>query len=347
MTRRMRPALAAAMAGVLTLAIGGCSLIPAGLRGSAGSSYKVTVYFTKAVAFYPQSQVQVMGAKIGTVDSVTPVNGQVKVIATIDGNVPLPANAGAAIVPLSLIGERTLTFSPPWKPGDPKLAGGAVIQTDHTQVPVEVDQALQAFTSLLQAFNPADANKVLHKGAASFAGNGAAFNAALQQTADLTSHIAGQDDQLLEIARNLHAIAGVVADRQKDLGTLISDFSQVSADLSSERQSVETLLIALTGLVQHGDVLIKTYQGQLVQDLGKFAQISLVVKGNADQLATLLKALTPLNYMLINGTNHTDHALTLRLALDNVYRSYLAAALKQSTVNPKVPCWPKPFSNCS
>jgi hypothetical protein len=51
--------------------------------------------------------------------------------------------------------------------------------------------------------------------------------------------------------------------------------------------------------------------------------------------------------MLINGTNHTDHALTLRLALDNVYRSYLAAALKQSTVNPKVPCWPKPFSNCS
>src|SRR6202011_4962770 len=104
--------------------------------GGSSSKYHVTVYFTKAVAFYPQSQVQVMGVPIGTVDSVTPVNGQVKVVASIDHGVPLPANAGAAIVPLSLIGERTLTFSPSWKPGDPRLTDGAVIHTDRTRVPV-------------------------------------------------------------------------------------------------------------------------------------------------------------------------------------------------------------------
>jgi phospholipid/cholesterol/gamma-HCH transport system substrate-binding protein len=341
----MHPVLAVVMAAVLGTALSGCSLLPPGMGGPS-SKYHVTVYFTKAVAFYPKSQVQVMGAPIGTVDSVTPVDGRVKVVASIDRSVPLPANAGAAIVPLSLIGERTLTFSPSWKPGDPKLADGAVLQTDRTQVPVEVDQALQAFTTLLQAFNPAAANKVLHKGAESFQGNGPAFNAALQQSADLTAHIAGQDQQLLEVAQNLHRIAGVVAGRQKALGALISDFSQASADLASERQDVQTLIVALTSLVQHGDVLIKSYQGRLVQDLGRIAQITLIVKGNADQLAAFLKALTPLNYMLTNGTNHKDHALTLRLALNNVYREYLAAALKQPTVNPKVKCLPKPFSNC-
>ncbi|MGI8332956.1 MCE family protein [Actinomadura scrupuli] len=338
--------LAAVMAVVTLAALSGCSLLPAALGGGSSSKYHVTVYFTKAVAFYPRSQVQVMGVPIGTVDSVTPVNGKVKVVASIDRDIPLPANARAAIVPLSLIGERTLTFSPSWKPGAPKLADGAVLDTDRSQVPVEVDQALQAFTTLLQAFNPAAANKVLHKSSQSFQGNGAAFNAALQQSADLTANIAGQDKQLLEVARNLHRIAGVVAGRQKALGTLISSFSQVSADLASERQNIETFIVALASLVRRGDVLIKSYQGQLVQDLGRIAQITLVVKGNAQQLGEFLKTLTPLNYMLSNATNHKDHALTLRLALNNIYRSYLAAALKQPTVNPKAKCLPEPYSNC-
>lgn len=343
---RFRRTLAASAALLLGAAVGGCSILPAGLQVTLADKYHVTVYFLKAVAFYPKSQVQVMGAQIGTVDSVTPENGRVKVVASIDRNVPLPANVSAAIVPLSLIGERTLTFAPAWKLGEPKLQDGAVIQTDHTQVPVEVDQALQAFTTLLQAFNPTDANKVLHSGAQSFQGNGAAFNAALQQSADLTASIAGQDRNLLEVAQNLHRIAGVVDSRQKELGTLISDFAETSNALAAERDSLRVFLAALADLIKRGNVLIRDYSGQLVTDLGGLAQVSLVVKGNAEQLSTVLKALTPLGYMLENGTNHNDHALTLRLAVDNVLRSYLAAGLRQPNVNPNVPCLPQPFSNC-
>jgi phospholipid/cholesterol/gamma-HCH transport system substrate-binding protein len=343
--RRTLSALAVLIVGAL---LGGCALLPQEMQPSGGSSYHVTAYFTKAVAFYPRSQVQVMGIRIGTVDSVTPqADGRVKVVASIDGDVPLPANVGAAIVPLSLLGERTLTFAPVWLAGQPKLPDGAVIQADRTRVPVEVDQALQAFTTLLQAFNPADADKLLHTGAEALSGNGRAFNRVLQQSADLTASIAGQDDQLIDVAKSLHRIAGVVDQRQKVLGTLISDFAKTSRALSVERQNVAVFLRALANLIKHGNVLIRDFQEQLVGDLGSIAQISLVFKGNAEQVATFLKALAPLGYMLGNGTNHKDHALTLRLALDNVLRSYLAAALKQPTVNPKVPCLPKPYSNCS
>jgi virulence factor Mce-like protein len=328
------------------LLLTGCSVVPKQLNASSPARYHVTVYFTSALALYPQSKVQVMGADIGTVDSVTPEGGKARVVASIDRNVPLPANVGAAIVPLSLIGERTLTFSPPWQPGRAKLADHAVIDTNRTQVPVEVDQGIKAFTHLLDAFNPSLANQVLHKSARSLSGNGSAFNAALQQTADLTQHIAGQDGQLVAVAQNLHQIAGVVSKRQAILGSLISDFSQASSDLSDERGQVQTLLTALASLVQHGNVLVKKFQGQVVQDLGRFAQVSLVVKGNADQLEQFFKTLTPTTYMLINATNHTDHALTIRLALDHTYREWLAAALRQPTFNSKVPCLPPPLSNC-
>lgn len=328
------------------LLVTGCSNVPKGLGQASPASYHVTVYFTSALALYPRSRVQVMGADIGTVDSVTPEGARVKVIASIDRAVPLPAIAGAAIVPLSLIGERTLTFTPAWRPGQPRLADGAVIGTDRTQVPVEIDQELQAFTKLLDAFNPVLADQVLHKSAQSLAGNGASFNSVLQQTADLTRNVAGQDGKLLAVAQNLHQVAGVVSRRQAILGSLISDFSQASSDLADERNQVDVLLSALAGLVRSGDVLVRKYQGQLVQDLGRFAQISLVVKGNADRLEQFFKTLTPTTYMLINATNHTDHALTIRLALDHTYREWLAAALRQPTFNSKVPCLPPPFSNC-
>ncbi|MEO5875346.1 MAG: MCE family protein [Streptosporangiaceae bacterium] len=346
MTKPRRTLPCVALTAVLAFVLSGCSLLPAALGGSRGPVYRVTAYFTKAVAFYPESKVLVMGVPIGKVDSVTTVNGQVKVVASIDRRVPLPANVGAAIVPQSLIGERTLAFAPPWKPGDARLTDGAVLQTDRTRVPVEIDQALGAFTTLLQAFNPAAASKVLHRGAVSLKGNGAMFNSALQQSADLTSTIAGQDQQLVEVARNLHQIAGIVEGQQQALGTLISDFSKISSDLADERHSIETFILALVSLVKHGDVIVKASQGQLIQDLGRIAQITLVVKGNAKELGTFLKTLTPLSYMLTNGTNHKSHALTLRLALNNIYRSYLAAALKQPTVNANVPCLPAPYSDC-
>jgi len=339
---RRRRAPAAVLAGCALAA--GCSALPV---GGASGSYRVTAYFTKAVAFYPKSQVQVMGMRVGTVESVTPQqDGRVKVVASIYEDVPLPADARAAIVPLSLIGERTLTFAPAWRPGNSKLRDDAVIPVEHTEVPVEVDQALKSFTTLLKSFNLADANKLLHDGAQALSGNGTAFNSALQQTADLTSTIAGQDEQLLEVAANLHKLAKQVNSRQRTVTKLIDDFSTVSNALVGERREIAAFIRSLAELVRNGKVLITDYQEKLVSDLGTIAQISLVVKGNSAQTAQFVRTIGPLVYGSQNMTNYKTRAFTSRVALDNVLRGYLAAALREPSVNENVPCLPPPWSNC-
>lgn len=341
MIRRIRP-LAAVLSGCV-LAMG-CGALPV---GGNGGTYRVTAYFTKAVAFYAKSQVQVMGMRVGTVESVTPQqDGRVKVVASVERDVPLPADVRAAIVPLSLIGERTLTFAPAWRPGRSRLRHGATIPVERTEVPVEIDQALKSFTTLLKSFNLADANKLLHDGAQSLSGNGTAFNRALQQTADLTGTIAGQDQQLLQVARNLRELATLVNSRQRTVSALIDNFATVSNALVAERRQIAVFIQALARMVKNGNVLIKDYQETLVSDLGSIAQISLVVKGNTAQTAEFVRAIGPLVYGSQNITNHKTHAFTSRVSLDNVLRGYLAAALKEPSVNDKVPCLSPPWSNC-
>jgi phospholipid/cholesterol/gamma-HCH transport system substrate-binding protein len=331
----------------LVCGLSACSLMPRSVQVSLASKYHVTVYFTKALSFYPGSQVQVMGVQVGTVDSVTPVGARVRVVASIDRSVPLPADVSASIVPLSLIGERTLTFSPPWTPGRAKLADGAVIGQERTHTPVEIDEALKSFSTLLSSFDPAQANTILHKTAGAFQGNGQLFNSVLQQTGTLSSSIAAQDDQLLRVAQNLNRIAGIVRGRERVLGSLLSDFSQASQMAADERQNIRDIVSGTAHLVDHGGALIKAYQQKLPEDLARFSQIALIVKGDASRLASFVQSLPDLNYTFINAYDEKSHALVSRIGFDNLLRSYLAALLHQSTINPSVPCpLPPPYSNC-
>jgi len=336
----MRRSRAIAGVAVLTATLGSCAL-------SGPSSYHVTAYFAKAVSFYPGSRVQVMGINVGKVDSVIPMSGQVRVVASINRDVPLPANAIAAIVPLSLIGERTLTFSPAWRPGQAKLANGAVLQQDRTRIPVEVNDALKSFGKILDSFDPTKANAALGNAASTLQGNGSAFNQAFQQTAQLVNNLAGQDQQLLKVAQNLNRLAGVVRGREQTLNSLVGSFAQASRLLAGERKEIQTLVMAIADLAKRGDVLIRIHQETLPGDLLQTARIALMIKGDATSLGYLLKALPDIGYQFVNAYDPKQHALVARVSLDAFLRPYLTAILGQPSPNASVPCpLPPPYSNC-
>lgn len=333
---------AAAVTAAVALTLSSCSVLP------RTASYRVTAYFTKAVSFYPGSRVQVMGVNVGKVDSVTPVNGQVRVIASIDKDVPLPATTTAAIVPLSLIGERTLTFTPPWRPGMPKLAEGSVLHQDRTRIPVEVNDALKSFGRLLDSFDPVKANVLLGNVAATLDGNGTAFNRTFQQTGRLVTDLAGQDQQLLKVAKNLNQVAGAVRGREKILGTLVESFADSSKMLADERKNIRTLIEAIADLARRGKVLIEAHQKTLPDDLVRIAQVALMIKGSSGSVSKFLQSLPDFSYQFVNSYEPKGRTLVARIVLNNFLRSYLTAILKEPWPSSKVPCpLPPPYSNCT
>ncbi|MGK5550967.1 MCE family protein [Actinomadura kijaniata] len=334
-----RPRLAvAALAGALLASLGGCALA----GGDGLGQRRMTVYVPKARSFYKESKVKVMGADVGLVDEVVNMGDRIKVTFHIDRDVPLPRGVQASIVPLNLVGERNLVLHPAWRPGEPKETGD-VIPIERTHVPVEVDDALSSFTNLANALDPTKMQKALGDAADSFNGNGRAFNATLEESGRLVENIAGQDKELIEVARNLDRLAGVVRGREQVLGQMIRNFGEATRVLSAERGELQELVRGIVDLSRHGDKLLDKYKGQLPYDLAVLTKTALVLKGNAQSLAQLLRALPGINEALINGYNPRNKSLQIRFATDNFLRTWLRTILNREYV----PCpLPEPNSNC-
>ncbi len=332
----MASRLAALLSVVLLLT--GCSMLP-----DTASYHHMTAYFPKTTAFYEQSHVKVMGVDVGTVDKITIQGDKVKVDFSVRSDVPLPANVQASIVPLNLVGERNLVLGPAWTPGTPKAADGLVIPETRTHVPVEVDDALQGFTNLANALDPAKVNKAVGTAANSFKGNGNAFNQALQQTGELANNIAGQNDQLLQVAQNLNTLAGVVRGREQTLGTLIQNFSTASSVLADERGDLQSLVNNLLTLLNDGGKLLGKYQADLPSDLAVLTRVALVLQGNYKSVGQLIHALPNVSGAFIGAYDKKNHSIAIRFALDAFLRTWIKALTRNDNVSCPLPA---PNSNC-
>lgn len=322
----------------LVTVLGGCSLSATG----GGGDREMTVYLPKARSFYKESKVMVMGADVGSVDSVATDGDRIRVRFHISRDVPLPKGVQASIVPLNLVGERNLVLHPAWKPGDAKETSNT-IPIERTSVPVEVDDALSSFTNLAKALDPTKVQPALDQTAASFNGNGKTFNATLEESARLVQNVAGQDKNLIAVANNLHRLAGVVRGREQVLGEMIQDFSTASNVLAGERGEIQDLVHGLVDLSRNGQKLLDKYKGQLPDDLAVLTRVALILKGNASRLAQLVKALPTLSGALVNGYNPKNKSLQIRVATDAFLRTWLKSILRDDNVGCPLP---KPNSNC-
>ncbi|MCD0451446.1 MCE family protein [Actinocorallia sp. API 0066] len=300
----------AALAAVLPL------LLTAGCAATGGADTRLTVYFDRATSFYEGSKVLVMGVDVGTVKTVRIEGDRVRVEAVVDGDVPLPADVRASIMPINIVGERNLVLYPPYTPGKPKAKNTHVIQKENTTLPVETDDALVAFSDLLEAVDPVQARKSTEQTAAAFEGNGAAFNAALQQTGELTETLGGQTDALIGLAENLSQLADVVEGKEDVLGTMIQQLSTATEALARERHAIRDLVRGLVKLVRSGDVLLEKYEGTLADDIRVITQVSLVLKGNSAALAQLVESLPVVAQGLLTSWDPKKHVAKLQLAID-------------------------------
>src|SRR6201996_7894404 len=113
----------------------------------------VVAYFPDTLALYPGDKVQIMGVKVGTIDSIEPAGDKMKVTFNYANKYKVPANATASILNPSLVASRTIQLSPPYT-GGPTMEDGAVIPIERTQVPVEWDQLRDSINGILRQLGP-------------------------------------------------------------------------------------------------------------------------------------------------------------------------------------------------
>ncbi|MEV5556057.1 MCE family protein [Nonomuraea wenchangensis] len=329
------------LAAVLTmwaLLASGCSVLGA-------QPYRLTAVFSAAPALYEQARVKVMGLDAGYVESIRVDGDRVRVSLLVDREVPLPAGVRAVVAPQNTLGERNVVLYPPWRPGDRRIAAGATIPLERTELPVEIDDALDAFTKLTDALDSDKLGETAGDLARSVRGRGKTINNAIADTAELTGTLAKQDQQLVDLAKGLNRIATTLNERESQVTGAIDAFSEAGAILAEERRRLRGFIAGMADFVRRGDVLIEQYSTRLPQAAGTLAELVLTMRANSESVARAVKGAADFADVLVDSWDRKHHVLKIRVVLNALTRAWLQPLFDALKLGP-VPCLPGGLSNC-
>lgn len=280
---------AAATAGLLAAATGGCTFV----GGDGGGTYTLTAYFTKGISLYEGGDVRVLGLPAGEVKEVAVEGTRVRVELAIRNDIPVPADVEATIVPMSLIGERYVQLFPAWVQGDERAGDGDVLDLDRTSVPVEPDEALAALKEFLDSLDPDATGRLVKNLADDLDGNGERLNRALAGLADVASTFAEKDDELVSIIEHFDEFTATVRTREAQLGEVMDAFATTTSVLARERRDIERLVKALGRLSIDGVALVSEHGARLEHDIEVLTRTLQSASAHIDGVRQLLDA-TPL-----------------------------------------------------
>ncbi|MBF6355705.1 MCE family protein [Nocardia higoensis] len=277
---------------------------------SGSGSITITAEFDDAAGLFVGNSVAILGMPVGTVEVIEPNGESVHVTLTVDKSIAVPADAMAVTVSTSVLTDRHVEFTPPYRGEGPILRDGDHLGLDRTRTPVDVDSLLATADRL-----------------------------ALELAGDGTG--AGPVADLLDVA------SAITAGQGQNVRTALSELSRAlrlsqdgGAETEEQITTIVTSLETLTAAAAANDATIREFGGKLGQLTDMLADEELGTGHTGAQLNALLLQATSLieqnreniRDVVTNTTTITDAVVDFRrnvaevfdvlpLTLDNVYNA--------------------------
>jgi phospholipid/cholesterol/gamma-HCH transport system substrate-binding protein len=266
---------------LLTLALvaSGC-----GVLGGNGA-YTVTAEMARSYNLFPGSPVRVVGIDVGTIADVrVPEGGEtVEVTLRIDGDVPLPADATAVVVPEALIGERYVQLSA-YEDGD-RLEDGDEIPLERTEVPAEFDEVLESLNQFVGGLDEDEIARFVDNFAETFDGQGEQLGRTIDQAHEAIGVLKNNDEELIALASRLADLNATLATRDQQLGQIIQDFDTLAGSLVDDREDIDAALTGLVRMTRELAELFETNRETLEQDIGTLTRVGRSAQRNLDYVS--------------------------------------------------------------
>lgn len=181
--------------------------------------------------------VRANGVEIGKVKKIHLIDGGNRAVVDFDieRSVPLYESSTAMIRYDDLIGNRYLELSRGDGEGaERKLPPGGVIPASRTKPALDLDALIGGFKPLLKALDEEKVNTIATSIVTVFQGQGGTINQILDQTAQLTEHLAERDQAIGEVIKNLNTVLDTTVRHQKEFDQTINDFEVLITGLESQ-----------------------------------------------------------------------------------------------------------------
>jgi phospholipid/cholesterol/gamma-HCH transport system substrate-binding protein len=272
------------------------ALIGYGLMSALGDGTKHGVaYFDSVTSVYEHDKVRILGVEVGTIDKITPEDGQVRVEFSYDGSYDLPADVKAAVVSPTLVATRFLQLEPAYSSG-PTFPDDGVIPVERTASPLEFDDLKSELSRLSTTLGPngKDVNGALadflNVAAKNGKGRGTKFNQMITDLSQGLHTLAEGRGDIFGTLRNLQVFVSAV----KALDSQVSTFNTRLAGVSDLLDDNGADLTAAIKSVDKAANLVNTFvdqnRAQLAGATDRLADLTTTLATSRDDIATLLHA---------------------------------------------------------
>ncbi|MET7769476.1 MlaD family protein [Nocardia sp. NPDC005366] len=289
----------------------------------------VTAQFDNANGLYVGNAVDVLGMRVGRVSAIAMKGPYVEVTMSIDENVKIPAAAQAVTVSSSVLTDRHVELTPPYREG-PALRDKDRIGLDRTKTPVEFDRILGMVERLsVELQGDGEGNgpiaDLIAVGAAATEGNGellrealGRLEQALRLSADGGAHSGAA---ITEIVDNLAALSRAAADNDALIRDFGSGLGRLTEFLATEELGTGTTGAQLNALLEQTTTLLRDNRAGIQHTV---ASTETVTKAMYDYQRELSEVFDVAPLLLDNVYNAIDqqagalrvHGLIDRMVLD-------------------------------
>jgi phospholipid/cholesterol/gamma-HCH transport system substrate-binding protein len=272
-----------------------------------GGNLTVTALMADSAGLFVGNDVGVLGVPVGTVTSIKPEGTHVRVTMSVDGDLSLPADAGAVVVARSVATDRYVELTPVYHSG-PRLADGAVIPLPQTRTPVDFDEVLEALSTFASGIagqkgtRQAIAN-ILREGSQAVDGKGELFNRAITSLGGAVNSISGQREEISGTVKSLDTLTATIAANQQLVRDFVTQVSEASALLADERGNFRSAMRSLSRAVALVADFAHQNRQQLVKALDQSSAMMRSLLTRRADLTEIMRVM-PLTLQNLGATLH-------------------------------------------
>ena len=294
----------------------------------------ITAQFEDAVGLYEGNGVSVLGMAVGTVTSIVAKDSYVEVKLAIDDGIDLPADVQAVTVSNSILTDRVVELTPPYRGGE-KLTDGAVLGPPgvRTHTPVEFDRTLRMIDKLGAALHGDDQGhgplgNLINLAAGITSANGPDIRATLDK---LSAALRVGSDQGARSKKNIQAIITSVSELTQAAANNDATIREFGSNLRqlSDLLAAEDLGSGATGakanqLLAEATRLLEGHREELVGTLTQTQAVATTLAANQRELAEFLDV-APMTvdnlYNMVDpiGGSFRAHLLVDKLVMNSLF----------------------------
>jgi phospholipid/cholesterol/gamma-HCH transport system substrate-binding protein len=232
--------------------------------------YRVSAQFGNVLDLVPQASVKVNDVSVGKVEKIELARDNVTAVVSmvVNGDVELPANAGAELRQSSLLGEKYVQLREPAGAAPRgRLSDGAVITMDRTNRNPEIEEVLGALSLLLNGGGIDQLRTIVKEVDLALSGNEPELRAFLSNVDKVVGDLDGQRGNIVRAIDALNRLSGSLVAQTANLTAALDKLAPGLAVINEQRDALVSMLGALDHLSDVAVSTITASKDDLVADL--------------------------------------------------------------------------------